>query len=83
MAETLLYEVDAPVATITLNRPERLNTIVPPMPEEFRAAVDAAARSRLRLVRPLVRAFHYLIRAEALELAVRRADAPSARGRVN
>ena len=47
------------------------------------AAVDAAARSRLRLVRPLVRAFHYLIRAEALELAVRRADAPSARGRVN
>jgi len=43
LAETLLYEVDAPVATITLNRPERLNTIVPPMPEEFRAAVDAAA----------------------------------------
>jgi enoyl-CoA hydratase len=41
--ETLLYEVDDAVATITLNRPERLNTIVPPMPEEFRAAIDEAA----------------------------------------
>jgi enoyl-CoA hydratase len=40
--ETLFYEVDGTVATITLNRPERLNTIVPPMPEEFRAAIDAA-----------------------------------------
>jgi hypothetical protein len=38
------------------------------------AAVDRPARSRLRLVGPLVRACHYLIRAEALELAVRRAD---------
>jgi enoyl-CoA hydratase len=41
--ETLLYDVDGAVATITLNRPERLNTIVPPMPEEFRAAIDDAA----------------------------------------
>jgi enoyl-CoA hydratase len=41
--ETLLYDVDDAVATITLNRPERLNTIVPPMPEEFRAAIDEAA----------------------------------------
>ena len=32
--ETILYSVDGPVATITLNRPERLNTIVPPMPDE-------------------------------------------------
>jgi enoyl-CoA hydratase len=40
--ETLLYATDGPVATITLNRPERLNTIVPPMPEEFEAAVRAA-----------------------------------------
>ncbi|MEA2209705.1 MAG: hypothetical protein QOF54_2182, partial [Solirubrobacteraceae bacterium] len=30
--ETLLYDVAGVVATITLNRPERLNTIVPPMP---------------------------------------------------
>ena len=42
--ETLLYSVDGPVATITLNRPERLNTIVPPMPDEIEAAVNAAVR---------------------------------------
>ena len=40
--ETLLYRTDGPVATITLNRPESLNTIVPPMPDELEAAVDAA-----------------------------------------
>ena len=39
---TLLYDVDDRVATITLNRPERLNTIVPPMPEEFERAVREA-----------------------------------------
>ncbi len=39
--ETLLYDVDGAVATITLNRPERLNTIVPPMPDELEAAVHA------------------------------------------
>jgi enoyl-CoA hydratase len=42
--ETLLYGTDGPIATITLNRPERLNTIVPPMPEEFAAAIAAAVR---------------------------------------
>jgi enoyl-CoA hydratase len=42
--QTLLYSVDGPVATITLNRPERLNTIVPPMPDEIEAAVNAAVR---------------------------------------
>jgi enoyl-CoA hydratase len=40
--ETLLYKADDNIATITLNRPERLNTIVPPMPEEFEAAIGAA-----------------------------------------
>lgn len=40
--ETLLYTTEGPVATITLNRPERLNTIVPPMPDEFETAVRAA-----------------------------------------
>jgi len=44
--ETLLYVTDGPVATITLNRPDRLNTIVPPMPEEFETAVGAAVRDR-------------------------------------
>jgi enoyl-CoA hydratase len=40
--ETLLYDVKNPIATITLNRPDRLNTIVPPMPDELEAAVHAA-----------------------------------------
>ncbi len=42
--ETLLYGVAGQVATITLNRPESLNTIVPPMPEEVEAAVELAVR---------------------------------------
>jgi enoyl-CoA hydratase len=40
--ETLTYEVTDGVATITLNRPERLNTIVPPMPDEIEAVVRRA-----------------------------------------
>jgi enoyl-CoA hydratase len=40
--ETLLYETEPPVARITLNRPEALNTIVPPMPDEVEAAVALA-----------------------------------------
>ena len=44
--ETILYAVAGPVATITLNRPERLNTIVPPMPDEVEAAVGRAVADR-------------------------------------
>jgi enoyl-CoA hydratase len=40
--ETLLYTTEPPVATITLNRPDELNTIVPPMPDEVQAAVALA-----------------------------------------
>jgi enoyl-CoA hydratase len=40
--DTLLYGTDGPLATITLNRPERLNTIVPPMPDEFESAIREA-----------------------------------------
>ena len=40
--QTMLYATDGPVATISLNRPERLNTIVPPMPEELASGVDEA-----------------------------------------
>jgi enoyl-CoA hydratase len=40
--ETLIYSVDGAVAMITLNRPDRLNTIVPPMPDELEAAVHRA-----------------------------------------
>ena len=42
--ETLLYDTDEAVATITLNRPERLNTIVPPMPAELEDAMGRATR---------------------------------------
>ena len=42
--ETVLYETDGAIATITLNRPERLNTIVPPMPDELQDAVHRASR---------------------------------------
>jgi enoyl-CoA hydratase len=41
--ETLLYEVEDRVATVTLNRPDRLNTIVPPMPDELERAVHSAS----------------------------------------
>jgi enoyl-CoA hydratase len=43
--ETIEYAVDGPIATITLNRPERLNTIVPPMPDEIETAVAVASRN--------------------------------------
>lgn len=39
---TLLYDTHGAIASITLNRPDRLNTIVPPMPDEFEAAVNEA-----------------------------------------
>lgn len=58
--ETLIYAVDGPVARITLNRPDRLNTIVPPMPDEVEAAVEAAVRDeavRVIVVRGAGRAF--------------------------
>ncbi len=44
--ETILYAIDGAVATITLNRPEQLNTIVPPMPDEVEAAVGARGARR-------------------------------------
>ena len=44
MYETLRYDSDGALAAITLNRPERLNTIVPPMPDELEAAVAEAVR---------------------------------------
>ena len=40
--QTIWYSTDGTIATISLNRPERLNTTVPPMPEEIAAAVDTA-----------------------------------------
>lgn len=45
--ETLTYARADRVATITLNRPERLNAIVKPMPDEIRAAVERANQDDL------------------------------------
>jgi enoyl-CoA hydratase len=58
--ETILYEVAGPVATITLNRPAQLNTIVPPMPDEIERAVAAATNDsavRVIVLRGAGRAF--------------------------
>jgi 1,4-dihydroxy-2-naphthoyl-CoA synthase len=40
------YEVDDAIATIMLNRPDRLKTIVPPMPDEIEAAIHRAVAAR-------------------------------------
>jgi enoyl-CoA hydratase len=42
--QTILYDIDGAIATITLNRPERLNTIVPRLLEDLDAAVREANR---------------------------------------
>ncbi|MGR8920623.1 MAG: crotonase/enoyl-CoA hydratase family protein [Gammaproteobacteria bacterium] len=42
--ETLVYATAGPVATITLNRPDDLNTIVPPMTDEIEASMARAVR---------------------------------------
>jgi enoyl-CoA hydratase len=58
--ETIVYRVDGAVAAITLNRPQALNTIVPPMPDEVEDAVGAATRDadvKVIVVRGAGRAF--------------------------
>lgn len=44
--ETIVYEKRDRVAVITLNRPEKFNTIRPPMPDEVEAAIGAACVDR-------------------------------------
>jgi enoyl-CoA hydratase len=44
--KTLLYDVEDGIATVTLNRPDRLNTIVPPMPDEIEDAIGCAVADR-------------------------------------
>jgi enoyl-CoA hydratase len=68
--ETLLYGVEAGVATITLNRPEQLNTIVPPMPDEVEAAVEAATRDGE------VRVIVLLVREEGARAGIEHRDGP-------
>jgi 2-(1,2-epoxy-1,2-dihydrophenyl)acetyl-CoA isomerase len=45
VAATVRYEVDGPVATITLDRPEALNALTVPMKQELLAAFREAGRS--------------------------------------
>ncbi len=58
--ETLLYEKTGPIATLTLNRPERMNGMTNRMVIEARGALTAAAalgrREQARAV-PAVDAF--------------------------
>ena len=52
MADPVLYETQDRVATLTLNRPDRLNTIVPALIEAFDAALARAqADPEVRVVR--------------------------------
>jgi enoyl-CoA hydratase len=45
--QTIRYDIAGAIACITLNRPGELNTIVPPMPDEIEAAVNAAVADPL------------------------------------
>ncbi len=52
VSATVRYELDGAVATLTLDRPERLNAIVPELIEDFEAALDRAeADDAVRAVR--------------------------------
>ncbi len=58
--ETILYESRDRVATISLNRPEQLNTIVPPMPDEVEQAIGLAVRDdevKVIVIRGIGRSF--------------------------
>jgi enoyl-CoA hydratase len=52
VGDTVRYDLDGAVATLTLNRPERLNAIVPALVEDLEAALDRAeADDAVRVVR--------------------------------
>ncbi|MBI4337552.1 MAG: enoyl-CoA hydratase/isomerase family protein [Chloroflexi bacterium] len=58
--QTILYQVEDGVATITLNRPENLNAMVPPMHQEVADALAAAERddaTRVAVITGMGRAF--------------------------
>jgi len=60
MADTVLYEAGDGVATLTLNRPDRLNTVVPELLDDLRAALEHAwsdAEARVIRLRGAGRAF--------------------------
>jgi enoyl-CoA hydratase len=49
--ETIIYEVKGEIASVTLNRPEKFNTIRPPMPDELEKAIaEANADDDVRVI---------------------------------
>ena len=72
MAETVLYEAAEGVATLTLNRPDRLNTIGPELIDDLRAMLERAwtdAEVRAIRLRGAGRAFESLRDALARRFA--------------
>ncbi|GAA4743147.1 2-(1,2-epoxy-1,2-dihydrophenyl)acetyl-CoA isomerase PaaG [Sphingomonas daechungensis] len=55
--ETILLETDGPVARITLNRPDRLNSFTAAMHDELKHAIDEAAGSRVLVLTGAGRGF--------------------------
>ncbi len=52
VSDTVAYELDGAVATLTLDRPERLNAIVPELVDDLEAALDRAeADDAVRVMR--------------------------------
>ena len=45
VGDTVGYELDGAVATLTLDRPQRLNAIVPALIDDLEAALDRAVRA--------------------------------------
>src|SRR5207247_10895315 len=51
MYQSIIFTIDRPVATIKLNRPEKLNAFGGPMREEILSALDAvSADDQIRVV---------------------------------
>jgi enoyl-CoA hydratase/carnithine racemase len=69
--EQLLYAVDGPVATITLNRPDRMNALTRTLEAELRTAIEAGGRDpaiRAIVLTGAGRAFCAGMDMEALEV---------------
>jgi 2-(1,2-epoxy-1,2-dihydrophenyl)acetyl-CoA isomerase len=55
--ESIIFEQDGPVARITLNRPDRLNSFTAAMHEELKAALDEAYDVRVIILTGAGRGF--------------------------
>ena len=55
--ESIIFELDGPVARITLNRPDRLNSFTAAMHEELKSAIDEAAAARVIILTGAGRGF--------------------------